>query len=588
MSDAFCDELLIFKCLLFSVQKKQKPSSKDRSSEKSSKEKKDKSKSSSSKDANNSKETFSKKSSTDEKNERRDDKRKDKSHGKGRDRSKEKPSKRPISPKSESRSPKRSTSPASHRTTSSNSSRHEPKIDDKSGNSGKKSKKEKRDKSKERDRSTTSDNKKDNKEIKHQTQTSTKQKDERLASNKTLEKLNGSGKRDDSTGSNTPKDLTSRDKLSNSYRPPYDTKPPSPIELPSQIKPQTPIESKKSDKHDKDGTERKHKHKKEKKSKDKDKDKERKKDKDKSSKSKELIDESLNVTNHRTSTPTQHSNRISSIKPNSTPQPVQVHPPSQRSSHLSDKSSSDYDMEDDYVARSTSPPPPKSDINDTNSSLDHAIAEVPRSIQNDSPKKHAEKSSSIKKEKEPKPTQSSTPNKEDKKRKRKTKVEKIKLEPEVSSGGAVSGGGKRKIQSPMVNDEPLAKYSKKEDERSPIPIKKETIKKENIKLERMSPIITTSNKLAPISTPSSSSSESILSLSENQLNSESPSNDKTYIAQLKALQQKIMTLQDNDELQQVVDMIAATGCYEITRNTFDFDLCALDRTTVQRLQERLG
>lgn len=58
-----------------------------------------------------------------------------------------------------------------------------------------------------------------------------------------------------------------------------------------------------------------------------------------------------------------------------------------------------------------------------------------------------------------------------------------------------------------------------------------------------------------------------------------------YMSELKDLQHKIMTLQDNNELQRVVEMIAATGCYEITSATFDFDLCALDRHTVQRLQE---
>ena len=58
-----------------------------------------------------------------------------------------------------------------------------------------------------------------------------------------------------------------------------------------------------------------------------------------------------------------------------------------------------------------------------------------------------------------------------------------------------------------------------------------------------------------------------------------------YVSQLKDLQQKIMTLQDNVELQRVVHLIAETGQYEITRKTFDFDLCALDRRTVQRLQQ---
>lgn len=56
-----------------------------------------------------------------------------------------------------------------------------------------------------------------------------------------------------------------------------------------------------------------------------------------------------------------------------------------------------------------------------------------------------------------------------------------------------------------------------------------------------------------------------------------------YMSELKDLQHKIMNLQDNNELQQVVEMIAATGQYEITSKTFDFDLCALDRSTVERL-----
>jgi YEATS domain-containing protein 1/3 len=59
-----------------------------------------------------------------------------------------------------------------------------------------------------------------------------------------------------------------------------------------------------------------------------------------------------------------------------------------------------------------------------------------------------------------------------------------------------------------------------------------------------------------------------------------------YLTELKSLHHKIIMLQDNNELmQQVVEMIAATGRYAITQKTFDFDLCALDRHTVQRLQD---
>lgn len=58
-----------------------------------------------------------------------------------------------------------------------------------------------------------------------------------------------------------------------------------------------------------------------------------------------------------------------------------------------------------------------------------------------------------------------------------------------------------------------------------------------------------------------------------------------YITELKDLKHKITTLKNNDDLQTVVRMIAATGCYEITKSSFDFDLVQLDKPTVQRLQE---
>jgi YEATS domain-containing protein 1/3 len=61
------------------------------------------------------------------------------------------------------------------------------------------------------------------------------------------------------------------------------------------------------------------------------------------------------------------------------------------------------------------------------------------------------------------------------------------------------------------------------------------------------------------------------------------SND--YMSELKDLKHKITTLKSNDDLQHVVRLIAATGCYEITKSSFDFDLVQLDRSTVQRLQE---
>ena len=46
-----------------------------------------------------------------------------------------------------------------------------------------------------------------------------------------------------------------------------------------------------------------------------------------------------------------------------------------------------------------------------------------------------------------------------------------------------------------------------------------------------------------------------------------------------------MALKDNSDLQKVVKLIAETGRYEVSAHTFDFDLCLLDRSTVQQLQD---
>lgn len=93
-----------------------------------------------------------------------------------------------------------------------------------------------------------------------------------------------------------------------------------------------------------------------------------------------------------------------------------------------------------------------------------------------------------------------------------------------------------------------------------------------------SPLLRTEEKQTFLPPPATTSTIPIQNTAVSALNLE-------YLSELQELHQKIMTLQDNEELQQVVEMIAATGRYEITNKTFDFDLCKLDRHTVQRLQD---
>ncbi|XP_076661201.1 ENL/AF9-related superfamily elongation complex transcription factor [Halictus rubicundus] len=119
-------------------------------------------------------------------------------------------------------------------------------------------------------------------------------------------------------------------------------------------------------------------------------------------------------------------------------------------------------------------------------------------------------------------------------------------------------------QSPVAVDQDQVHIAKEKEDRATV----EQAAEKNVEVE--------AEQVAPDSTNST--------LVDSDMG-EPPVFSEDYVSQLKDLQQKIMTLQDNQELQRVVQVIAETGQYEITKKTFDFDLCALDRRTVQRLQQ---
>jgi YEATS domain-containing protein 1/3 len=144
----------------------------------------------------------------------------------------------------------------------------------------------------------------------------------------------------------------------------------------------------------------------------------------------------------------------------------------------------------------------------------------------------------------------------------------------------------------------IEKLQKKPRERTKVPEKEEKSRKRKKKEERgssASPPPAAKQARKEISKspsiqdrPSSSDSAAHQSHMNNN-NIDNSGGDRKisseYMSELKDLKQKITTLKSNDDLQQVVRLIAATGCYEITKSSFDFDLVQLDRLTVQRLQE---
>lgn len=60
------------------------------------------------------------------------------------------------------------------------------------------------------------------------------------------------------------------------------------------------------------------------------------------------------------------------------------------------------------------------------------------------------------------------------------------------------------------------------------------------------------------------------------------------VKQLLDLQNKLSTVSDAAVLQRVVQIVGKTGCYVINDATFDFDLCNLDASTIEKLADCLG
>lgn len=537
-----------------------KLSSKDKS-DKSSKEKKDKNKyeSGGGGGGGGSKESSKKTSSSGAFDEKRG---REEKRSKERDRSKEKSQKRPPSPKARSRSPIRNSTV---RPTDGAATQKHSGNDDKSSGNVKKSKKEK--KEKDRDRSG------DKREAKHR---------EERPSSKMSDRLDG--KREG--GSSTPKENAKEKSSSKSLA--FDAKPiDSPYDQQASESKYAPAVSsttgdKKTDKSDSD---RKHKHKKKDKHKEKDRgsSKERKKDKEKSSKQQK----ELNIDNNSLSATTSAKSANSHGHP--TPPPTQ--PKKQPLGAMMNEVHTDSSEESD--AGSVSPPSiiqpitkagsssSKLDAMDDNAAMEHpsnahtmsdiAAPKVGLSFSSHSSSRSpaGRPTSEINGTNATKQTdkankraarEAKTNDKPDKKRKRKDKDDLS------HSGDDIS---KRMSTSSPRNGPPPQKMHKKDDSSPSLTHHSDKNGDDNMS-SSSSPPNTGSTPLSSSGEPYRSPN-SFVSLD--------------YITELKALQHKIMALEDNNELQHVVEMIAATGCYEITSKTFDFDLCALDRMTVQRLQD---
>ncbi|KAH6938946.1 hypothetical protein HPB50_015070 [Hyalomma asiaticum] len=67
-----------------------------------------------------------------------------------------------------------------------------------------------------------------------------------------------------------------------------------------------------------------------------------------------------------------------------------------------------------------------------------------------------------------------------------------------------------------------------------------------------------------------------------------PPSTADNLQELQELKKRILTLEDPRRLQAVVDLVEGTGLYKMTEESFDFDLCTLDKMTLERLQACLN
>jgi len=64
--------------------------------------------------------------------------------------------------------------------------------------------------------------------------------------------------------------------------------------------------------------------------------------------------------------------------------------------------------------------------------------------------------------------------------------------------------------------------------------------------------------------------------------------DDSELDILVELQRRLASTTDGHVLRQVVEVIEASGRYQVEDATFDFDLCSLDRGTINKLRRCLG
>lgn len=146
----------------------------------------------------------------------------------------------------------------------------------------------------------------------------------------------------------------------------------------------------------------------------------------------------------------------------------------------------------------------------------------------------------------------------------------------LKAGGLVSGGPpekKAQLPQPTSMKRPGGVLD------SDMPKKKKKIEKKKGEKRKKKAGSSSSD-----SSDSDSSTDSESGIDETPMKKAKKTSPNTWdTGALKRLHKQLNSLQDPQQLQEIVNIIEQTGLYNLTASTFDFDLCKLDDTTLTKL-----
>ena len=149
----------------------------------------------------------------------------------------------------------------------------------------------------------------------------------------------------------------------------------------------------------------------------------------------------------------------------------------------------------------------------------------------------------------------------------------------VKSGGVVSGGPPGPVEKKPQGHAFLQKKRPGEDLENSAPVTKKR------RTKKKKPAGSSSSESSEVDSSSESESGGDDVVTSKKSGNKKQTSNTWNSTELKRLHKQLNSLQDPQQLQEIVNIIEQTGLYNLTASTFDFDLCKLDNDTLDKLRK---